>query len=288
MQVYCPRCAAAAPTGQRFCKNCGLKIDIIVDAMEGRQMSFDPEVLKEGLRTLGDNLRVGIENWKQEAKQTRRLKKEDARKPSPQDWIGNVAERAGQVGADIGMALGGYKNNPSTETRADRKLKQALAKKLPATRKYSLQQGVLQMLSGAASASVWYVILHNMAGSGLLDSLAQAISSKTEVSAVGLASLLQVLWLFALIPVATGLGHLINGIFFAARPEELRLDNYLSAPQPSAPPQVGPMPVYVAAPPSVVVPTNELEREIIAPASVPASVIEEETRRFAEREAQAS
>ena len=254
--------------------------------MEGRQVSFDPVVLKEGLRTLGDNLRVGFETWKQEAKQTRRLKKDDARKPSPQDWIGNVAERAGQVGADIGMAFGGYKNNPPTETRADRKLKQALAKKLPATRKYSLQQGVLQMLSGAASAGVWYVVLHNMARSGLLDSLAQAISSKTEVPAVGLASLLQVLWLFALIPVATGFGHLINGIFFAAKPEELRLDNYLSAPQPSAQPQVGPMPAYVAAPPSVI-PTNELERgaNLMTP---PISVIEEETRRFAEREAQAS
>ena len=288
MQVYCPRCAAAAPTGQRFCKNCGLKIDIIVDAMEGRQVSFDPEVLKEGLRTLGDNLRVGIENWKQEAKQTRRLKKEEARKPSPQDWIGDFAERAGQVGADVGMALGGYKNNPPTETRADRKLKQALAKKLPATRKYSLQQGVLQMLSGAASAGVWYVVLHSMAGSGLLEGIAQAISGKVEVPAVGLASLLQMLWLFALIPVATGLGHLINGIFFAAKPEELRLDNYLSAPSPLAQPQVGPMPNYVATPPSVVVPTNELEREITAPASVPASVIEEETRRFAEREAPAS
>ena len=288
MQVYCPRCAAAAPTGQRFCKNCGLKIDIIVDAMEGRQVSFDPEVLKEGLRTLGDNLRVGIENWKQEAKQTRRLKKEDAKKPSPPDWIGNVAERAGQIGADVGTALGGHKNNPSTETRADRKLKQALAKKLPATRKYSLQQGVLQMLSGAASAGVWYLILHNMGASGLLEGIAQGISGKIEIPVAGLASLLQLLWLFALIPVATGLGHLINGIFFAAKPEELRLDNYLSTLQPIAPPQIASMPAYAATPTSVVIPTNELEH-VVAPASViPASVIEEETRRFAEREAAAS
>ncbi len=286
MQVYCPRCAAAAPTGQRFCKNCGLKIDIIVDAMEGRQVSFDPEVLKEGLRTLGDNLRVGIENWKQEAKQTRRIKKEDARKPSPQDWIGNVAERAGQIGADLGMALGGYKNEyktgQPTETRTDRKLKMALAKKLPATRKYSLQQGVLQILSGAASAGVWYAILHVMGTSGLLESIAQTISSKVDVPVVGLAALLQLLWLFALIPVATGLGHLINGIFFAAKPEELRLENYLSASQPIASPQFAAPPAYVNAPPSAV-PTNELEH--VTPA--PASIVEEETRRFAEREAQA-
>ncbi|NOT59880.1 MAG: zinc ribbon domain-containing protein, partial [Acidobacteria bacterium] len=234
MQVYCPRCAAAAPQGQRFCKNCGLKLDIIVDAMEGRQVSFDPEALKEGLRTLGDNLRVGFETWKQEAKQTRRLKKEEVKKPSPHEWIGDLGVRAGQVGADLGSALGGVKNKTGqlAETRADRKLKQALAKKLPALRKYSLQQGITQILGGAASAGVWYLILRQMGRSGFLESIVQAIASKTEIPAVGMASVLQLLWLFALIPVATGFGHLINGIFFAAQPEDLWLDNYLMPPQP--------------------------------------------------------
>ena len=116
----------------------------------------------------------------------------------------------------------------------------------------------------------------------MLNNIAEAISRKTEIPAMGLAALLQMLWIFALIPVATGLGHLINGIFFAAKPEELRLDNYLSSPQPVAQPQIAATPSYVATPPSVV-PTNELDHA----ASAPASVIEEETRRFAEREAQA-
>ena len=168
MQVYCPRCAAAAPTGQRFCRSCGLKLDLIVDAMEGRQIKFDPESLKRDLLSFGESLRADYLNLKQ----TRHLKKE-AKQNYHHEWIGNLAERGGQIGADIGMALGGAKPGAPTETRADRKLKQTIAKKLPATRKYSLQQSVLQVLSGAASAGAWYVMLKTMGNSGFLASLEQ-------------------------------------------------------------------------------------------------------------------
>ena len=282
MQVYCPRCAAQAPTGQRFCRSCGLKLDLIVDAMEGRQVQFDFETLKGDLRTLGESLRGGLENFTHEVKQTSRLGKEAAKQRYNHDWIGNLAERGGQVGADLGMALGGYKTEQSNETRADRKLKQALAKKLPATRKYSLQQGVLQVLSGAASASVWYAMLGTMANSGFLTSLEQLILHKTNAPIYGIAQILHMLWLFGLIPVATGLGHLVNGLFFAAKPEDLRLDIYqqpqVAAVQPAALP-------FAVAPPSAV-PTNELERDLNA--NQPVSVTEEETRRLAGRNAQAS
>jgi hypothetical protein len=295
MQVYCPRCAAAAPQGQRFCKNCGLKLDLIVDAMEGRQGQPDPEQLIKDLRTFGTNMRIGLQNWKQEAKQNQRLKKERRQKHS-HDWVGEVTDwgaRVGtEIGKDVGKAVGAFSTTaasvPPHETRADRKLKNALAKKLPATRKYSLQQGVTQILGGAASAGVWFFILRQMKLAGVLASITQAITHKLEVplSDTGLASVIELFWLFALIPIATGFGHLINGIFFAATPEELKLDNYLAKPPIAEAAQLAEPPAYVVAPRSAV-PTNELEREVVSPASVPASVIEEETRRFAEREAQA-
>jgi hypothetical protein len=277
MQVFCPRCASAAPQGQRFCKNCGLKLDLIVDAMEGRQLQITPEVLKEGLLKLGDSLRTGYENYKQEAKETRRLTKEAKHRKHNLSWIEDTARWGADVGTEIGLSVGDSVMNAfhsGEETRADRKLKQALAKKLPATRKYSLQQGILQIMGGGISAGIWYAILHRMWLSGFLDSVVQAIGNKTEIPTNGLASVLQLLWLFALIPVATGIGHLINGIFFAAKPEDLRLDLY--APPAAQPTAIPPVPTPVSA-----VPTNELERDLNAPISV----TEEETRRFVEREA---
>lgn len=277
MQVYCPRCADPAPQGQRFCKKCGLKLDLIVDAMEGRQVQVTPEVLKEGLLKLGDSLRVGYENFKQEAKNTRRLTKEAKQHEDNHHWLGNVANWGARVGTsistDVSKALGG---NTSGETRADRKLKQALAKKLPAMRKYSLQQGVLQIMGGGISAGIWYAILHRMWMSGLLDNLVQLIGSKTEMPTTGLAPVLQLLWLFALIPVATGVGHLINGIFFAAQPEDFKIDLYQQPVTQAPPSTIPPIPTPISA-----VPTNELDREL----NPPASVTEEDTRRFVEREA---
>ena len=43
--MFCPKCASAVVAGQRFCRNCGLKLDVIVDAIEGKSRApfdFDP------------------------------------------------------------------------------------------------------------------------------------------------------------------------------------------------------------------------------------------------------
>ncbi|MBO0721017.1 MAG: zinc ribbon domain-containing protein [Blastocatellia bacterium] len=187
---YCPRCATSAVPGQRHCKNCGIKLDVIQDAIEGRQRSpLDFDTLKKDLRDLGASLRTGFEEASIKIKQTQKLGK-----------------NAGKVGQPASLNL------PNWSKEFDRALRKV---KAAHTRKYSLQQATLSLFGGGAIMTVWYFLLKAAVESGLLQNLELLILDLTGTRVAGLAQFVQLLWLLGFIPIGHGVAHLVNAIFFA-------------------------------------------------------------------------
>ncbi len=245
--MYCPRCSSQIVDNQRFCRNCGLKLDLIVDAVEGRARGpLDFENLKRDLRDLGANLRAGFEEASSAIKKTKRLDKNPA--PStpavqqilPADWAREL-------------------NKVVTKVRAAH------------SRKYSLQQATLSIFGGAAWMAVWYNLLDAATRSGLLGNLELIIMEKTEAPVFGLIPVIRMLWMLGLIPVARGVAHLINGIFFAPKIEKVAQEQASFTPS-----YVQPAPAYISAVTPPV--TNELENE--RNPQPQSSVTEDATLRF--------
>jgi hypothetical protein len=217
--MFCPRCANQIVDNQNYCRNCGLKLDVIVDAIRDKPRGqFDFEILKRDLRDLGSSLRAGWEEAQNSIKNTRKLKKN----APPQDWS-----------REVGKAVRSHEVSEVLKHHINRALKKV---KAAHSRKHSFQQATLSILGGGAMMAVWYHLLEAAAGSELLQNLQTIILSQTGtyINIDGLAHLIRMLWMLGLIPVARGVGHLINGIFFAPQPEkEIQIDpapNYMPDP----------------------------------------------------------
>ena len=199
--MFCPKCASQVLYGQRFCRNCGLQLDLIVDAIEGRgaRGPLDFETLKRDLRDLGANLRAGFQEAGIAIKKTQKLNK--------------ITSPGSQVPQSVQV--------PNWSREFDKALRKV---KAAHTRKYSLQQAALSIFSGGAMIAVWYQLLNIAANSGFLTSIENAILRQTGVPVIGLTPVIQSLWLLGLIPITRGVAHLINAIFFAPKkivePEE--------------------------------------------------------------------
>lgn len=256
--MYCPKCASQVADNQRYCKMCGLKLDVIVDAIEGRARGpLDFETLKRDLRDLGSSLRAGFEEAHSAIKNTRKLNKTptipDTTSP-PQAWS-----------REISQAVWSHEFS-----KALKKMKVAHS------RKYSLQQATLSIFSGGAIMTVWYYLLEAATRSGLLNNLETIIMEKTDTPIFGLVPVFQMLWMIGLIPVARGVAHLVNGIFFAPKAEKEPEPQVGFAPgfTPPAPQSyIQPSPAYVADPV-----TNDLE--IGRTPQPQTSVTEDATLRF--------
>ncbi len=279
--MYCPKCAAESVPGQRFCRNCGTNLGVILDAVEGKQPgAIDFEALKSNLRELGSNLRAGFEQASAGFKNTKRL---DPNQQGSQ--IGQPGNFPPQqvVLADMARDL---KNSIKKEVgKGLRKVRVANS------RKYSLQQGALAIFSGGALMAVWNILLNEANGSGLLASLESLILQKTHWEIVGLVPVIRQLWLLGLIPAARGVAHLLNGIFFAPKLEELEMEETPDQQQSYYYPPVYGAPTY-GAPVSAVPPashiaastTNELNEKMGSVGQQ--SVTEDPTMRFGAKESQ--
>lgn len=276
--MYCPKCATQAVPGQRFCRSCGTNLGVILDAVEGKQPGpIDFELLKSNLRELGSNLRAGFEQASAGFKNTKKLDQNPQAAQMAQP--GNFPPPQ-VVMADLTRDL---KNSIKHE------VKKGLNKVRAAnTRKHSLQQAALSVFSGTAWMIVWHKLLDQALGSGLLTSLEQLIQQKSDAPIVGLVPVFHMFWLFGLIPVAKGVAHLINGIFFAPKLDELEAEE---------PPVVQQQPSYYypanySSPVSAVPPashiaastTNELNEKVNN--ASPQSVTEDQTLRFGVKEVQ--
>jgi len=274
--MYCPKCATQAVPGQRFCRSCGTNLGVILDAVEGKQPGpIDFELLKSNLRELGSNLRAGFEQASAGFKNTKKL---DQTPQAAQMAQPGTFPPPQMVMADMTRDL---KNSIKHE------VKKGLNKVRAAnTRKYSLQQAALSIFSGGAWMIVWHKLLDQALGSGLLVSLEQLIQQKGDVQIVGLAPVFHMFWLLGLIPVAKGLAHLINGIFFAPKLEELDSEEPIVQ-QPSYHYSASySTPVSAVSPASHIAAstTNELNEKINnAPQQ---SVTEDQTLRFGIKETQ--
>ncbi len=204
--MYCPRCASPAVEGQRFCRNCGINLGLIVDAMQGRRGPLDLEALKEELLQLGKSLRSGFEEAREGFKKTQRFSYPFPQRASAPPIIARDQE--------LERALEKLKQATRKLDAARRKLQKGRA---PDSRRYHFQQATLAIFSGGAMSATLYYFLNIAAHSGLLESLEQIIL-RQEPGLVGVTPLLQSLWVLGLLPVARGVAHLINGIFFPPKP----------------------------------------------------------------------
>lgn len=208
--MYCPKCASPAVEGQRFCRQCGTNLGVIVDAMEGRRGQVDFERVKADLKDLGTSLRSGFEQVQQEF---RKKQNEQRHRQHEQqsDWISSITQTASTAANDVKTALF---STPSTP-------KPSKAKRSRESRRYHLQKGILSIFTGSASAGAYYWLLQTATESGLLANLEQLVLQRNP-HLTGLVPVAQMLWVFCLIPVATGMGHLINGAFFTSPDQELK------------------------------------------------------------------
>jgi hypothetical protein len=281
--MFCPNCSSTAVQGQRYCRTCGANLGAIWDTMEGRRGQLDFETLKADLRELGVNLRAGFEQAKENFnKQTSRLDQQKKRPPAAQPPASlSIQNAPPEVVSDLRKTL--------------RSLRRMINKvKAANTRKYSLQQATISIFSGGALMTAWYYLLQRAGNSGLLNSLEAILLQKTGWQIEGLVPVVQMFWLFALIPVARGVAHLINGIFFAPKSAELAAELedetpvyqtpiYGYQPQPYAVPPVTETPSTIS--------TNELDRDTgslssARPVSAAASITEDATLRFESKEKQ--
>lgn len=274
--MFCPKCAAEAVPGQRFCRNCGTNLGVILDAIENKQRGpIDFETLKSDLRELGSNLRAGFEQASASFKGTKRFDRNPAAQmpanfPPPQVAAAELAQEI----------------HKSIRRDVEHEISKGLRKvRVANTRKYSLQQATLSLFGGGAMLTAWYYILDALARSNIFDSIERVILEHTgsHVELQGLAVVFRLLWLLGLIPVARGAAHLVNGIFFAPKQAELQAEEApIYQPQPQnyvySPPWATPVSATPAASHIAGNTTNELNER--AGSIAQPSVTEEETMRF--------
>lgn len=246
--MFCPRCAASAVEGQPFCRNCGLKLSIILDAMDNRPRSpLDFETLKRDLRDLGASLRSGFDSAQTAIKNTKRLHQKSPAYPNqPQVLLPDFSKEL---------------------KRAIRKVKAA------DSRKVNLQKATLSFFGGGVTIFVWQRLLEALTRPGVITNLENLIQqAKPELIPVNLEAyvpFIQMLWLLGLIPIIKGFAYLINAIFFAPKPE-LEPDPQVVYTQPIMQPPIA----YTSAVPNPS--TNEFERQ----ESPQYGVTEDSTLRF--------
>jgi len=270
--LYCPKCASQAVEGQRFCRNCGTNLGLILDAMEGKRGPLDFDSLKEDLRQLGSSLRSGFEEARQNIKKTSRLAKAGGtvcdHVPAPEISRIRVRERRKGDQNELRYSV-------STPVVAPQiKIKD---KNNPHPRRYSFQQATLSIIGGGASCAVLYYFFNTAASSGLVASLAHSLMKvNPDLDLSGVEPVVRMLWMLGLVGVAKGIAHLINGIFFAPKPERAAVET--SAPAPGFVPEPSSY-----ATPGAATPTNEFERNLGS--GFRPSITEDPTAQFEPREA---
>lgn len=208
--MYCPKCSSPAVESQRYCRQCGTNLGAIVDAMEGRRGPVDFERVKSDLKDLGTSMRSGLEQVHQEFKKKQHEHRKRHHEGHP-NWVSDLAQTASTAASDVTTAI--FSTSPTKPPSKPKRARES--------RRYHLQKGILSIFTGGASAGVYYWLLKTAVESGLLANLEQLVLQRNP-NLTGLVPVVQILWVFCLIPVATGIGHLINGLFFAPSEQELR------------------------------------------------------------------
>ena len=245
--MYCPKCANPASQGQRFCRQCGTNLGAIVDAMEGRRGPVDYERVKSDLKDLGTSMRTSLEQVHQEFKKKQHEHRKRYQEEHP-NWFADIAQTAASAAIDVKAAcFSTPAMKPPSKSKRSRE-----------SRRYHVQKGILSIFTGGASAGAYYFLLKTAAESGLLANLEQLVLQRNP-NLTGLVPVIQMLWMFCMIPVATGIGHVINGMFFAPSEQDLKAAEGAGAAQNEAfPNALHPPSTFTATPTRI---TNEISPE---------------------------
>lgn len=202
--MYCPKCSSPATESQRFCRQCGTNLGVILDAMDGKRNPVDFEKLKGDLKELGTSLRAGFEQAHEEIKKNHKV---------------NWREQRNQF-RHKNRHLANTLKDVVTETKAalpsPPEIKNLIESKrnswYKTSREYHFQQAILKILSGGALSGVWYYLLNAAANSGFLQGI-EKIILQNQPDLIGAIPVIQMLWVLGLVPVAQGIGHLVAGSF---------------------------------------------------------------------------
>jgi hypothetical protein len=190
--IFCPKCGAEAFEDQRFCKLCGTKLQLIIDALKGGEAGqnfygLDIDALKKNAAEFARSWKAGWEGVASEAHRHRQR--------SPRS-IQRDAERAA-----------------ASELR--RQIRQQNLPKpkewLGYSWQHNLRNGLVSLFGGAGLGIVLYYLSAIAISEGVLERLQEATDGRVH----GLEPLVKFLWLFALIPVLKGLAQIIYAAFFA-------------------------------------------------------------------------
>ena len=200
--MYCPKCSSPATESQRFCRQCGTNLGVILDAMDGKRNPVDFEKLKGDLKELGTSLRAGFEQAHQEIKKNHKVDWQQQRnqfRHKNRDLANTVKDVVTETKAAV---LSTPEIQNLIESKKNRWYK--------TSRQYHFQQAILKILSGGALSGAWYFLLNSAANSGLLQGIEKVIL-QNQPDLTGAIPVIQMLWVLGLVPVAQGIGHLVAG-----------------------------------------------------------------------------
>ena len=202
--MYCPKCSSPATESQRFCRQCGTNLGVILDAMDGKRSPVDFEKLKGDLKELGTSLRAGFEQAHDEIKKNHKVNWREQRnqfRHKNRDLANTVKDVVTETKAAV---LSTPEIQNIIESKRNRWYK--------TSRQYHFQQAILKILSGGALSGVWYFLLNSAANSGLLQGIEKVILQH-QPDLTGAIPVIQMLWVLGLVPIAQGVGHLVAGSF---------------------------------------------------------------------------
>jgi hypothetical protein len=183
--MYCPKCSSPATESQRFCRQCGTNLGVILDAMDGKRNPVDFEKLKGDLKELGTS-------WREQRNQFRHKNR-------------HLANTVKDIVTETKAAI---PSPPEIKNLIEAKRNRWYR----TSRQYHFQQAILKILSGGALSGVWYYLLNSAANSGFLQGI-EKIILQNQPDLTGTIPVIQMLWVLGLVPVAQGVGHLVAGSF---------------------------------------------------------------------------
>lgn len=179
--MFCPKCGTEGQEGQRFCKACGVNLQIVSDA------------LGSGSDTLGQ-LRIDVDTITKDAK----------------EWFKNF--KTGMSGMQPKPARAS--TNPVEMPVKDEpeKIKDRIPKDwLSYSWQHNVKNGLMSLFSGVGLG----IVLYYMGQVGLQSGMVQDIQEIARREIRGLEQILGMLWLFALIPVLKGMAQILYAAIFA-------------------------------------------------------------------------
>ena len=218
--MYCPKCGAEVVEGQRFCKACGINLQLIINVVKGGgkgpgPWNIDPEELKRNVTDFVDGWKKSFHHehakkwkWEYDAFQKGRPYRESARE---------------------------LRRKARDEVRR-RNLPQP-GQWMKYSRQHNFKEGLISLFSGAGLSYVFFKAGQEVINSGVIHEIPRI----TDAQVHSLEVLARIFWLFMLIPLLKGFGQLIYATFFAESlstlterytipPEELREEARITAP----------------------------------------------------------